>query len=123
LPAHLDPTTRRRKAAPPMPKLPPRFNAIALPIVLTFLMTNVVSGVSIWRAVGFASYFIELWMSAWMLSWIVSFPVALFILPLSRRIVAALVEPAGLRGYSGGNGSKRACGSKAEARRAAASRA
>jgi hypothetical protein len=63
--------------------------------VLTFLMTNVVSGVSTWRAVGFAANFIELWMSAWMLSWLIAFPVVLFVMPLSRRIVAALVEPPG----------------------------
>jgi hypothetical protein len=76
-----------------MPKLPAHFNAIALPLVLTFLMTNVVSGVSTWRAVGLAPDFVHLWMTAWALSWIVAFPVVLFVLPLSRRIVAALVEP------------------------------
>ena len=76
-----------------MSKLPARFNAIALPLVLTFLMTNVVSGVSTWRAVGFAPDFMHLSMSAWGLSWIVAFPVVLFVLPLSRRIVAALVAP------------------------------
>jgi hypothetical protein len=78
-----------------MPKLPRRFNAVALPIVLTLLMTNVVSGDSTWRAVGFAPNFIGLWISAWMLSWLIAFLVVMFVLPLSRRIVAALVEPPG----------------------------
>lgn len=76
-----------------MPKLPTRFNAIALPFVLTFLMTNVVSCVSTLRAIGLVPDFVRVWMSAWGLSWIVAFPVVLFVLPLSRRIVAALVEP------------------------------
>jgi hypothetical protein len=76
-----------------MAKLPARFNAIALPLVLTFLMTNVVSGASTWRAVGLVPQFMHLWMSAWILSWVIAFPVVLFVLPLSRRIVAALVEP------------------------------
>jgi hypothetical protein len=76
-----------------MSKLPARFNAIALPLVLTFIMTNIVSGVATWRAVGLAPEFIHLWMSAWGLSWLVAFPVVLFVLPLSRRIVAALVKP------------------------------
>ncbi len=76
-----------------MPKLPARFNAIALPFVLTFMMTNVVSCVSTLWAIGLAPDFAHVWMSAWALSWIVAFPVVLFVLPLSRRIVAALVEP------------------------------
>jgi hypothetical protein len=76
-----------------MLKLPARFDAIALPLVLTFIMTNVVSGVSTWRAVGLVPDFLHLWMTAWGLSWVVAFPVVLFVLPLSRRIVAALVEP------------------------------
>jgi hypothetical protein len=33
-------------------------------------------------------------MQAWGLSWLIAFPVLLLILPLVRRIVAALVEPA-----------------------------
>jgi hypothetical protein len=76
-----------------MSKLPARFNTIALPFVLTFIMTNVVSGVSTWRAVGLVPEFARLWMSAWGLSWAVAFPVVLVVLPLSRRIVAALVQP------------------------------
>ena len=78
-----------------MPKLPARFHAIALPFVLSILMTCVVSGVSTWRAVGIVPDFTRIWMSAWALSWAVAFPVVMFVLPLSRRIVAALVEPPG----------------------------
>jgi hypothetical protein len=76
-----------------MSKLPTRFNAIALPLVLSFIMTNVVSGVATWRAVGLVPDFLHLWMTSWGLSWAVAFPVVLIALPLSRRIVAALVAP------------------------------
>jgi len=76
-----------------MPKLPGRLHPVALPFVLTFLMTNVVSGVSTWRAVGLVPDFLYLWMSAWGLSWVVAFPVVLVVLPLSRRIVTAVVDP------------------------------
>jgi len=34
-------------------------------------------------------------MSAWMASWLVAFPTLLVVLPVVRRIVAALVQPAG----------------------------
>ena len=76
-----------------MSKLPARFDAIALPLVLSFIMTNVVSGVATWRAVGLVPDFLHLWMTSWGLSWAVAFPVVLIALPLSRRIVAALVAP------------------------------
>ncbi len=56
-------------------------------------MTNVVSGVATWRAVGLVPDFLYLWMTSWGLSWAVAFPVVLIALPLSRRIVAALVAP------------------------------
>lgn len=75
-----------------MPKLPARFNAIALPFVLSLIMTNIVSGVATWRAIGLVPEFGHLWMSSWALSWLVAFPVVLVVLPLSRRIVAVLVE-------------------------------
>lgn len=76
-----------------MSKLPARYNAIALPLVLSFLMTNVVSGIATWRAVGLVPNFLHLWMTAWALSWLVAFPAVLIMLPVSRRIVAALVHP------------------------------
>lgn len=76
-----------------MRRLPPRFNVVAVPFVNSVLMTFIVSGVSTWRAIGFAPYFTGSWMGAWAWSWIVAFPIIVVVMPLARRMVAAVVEP------------------------------
>lgn len=76
-----------------MTKLPPRYNAVALPFVLSGMMSVVVSGISTLRAVGLPADFLWQWLTAWSLSWPVAFAAVLFVLPLARRIVAMFVEP------------------------------
>ena len=75
-------------------KLPRRYAAILTPLLLSLLMTCVVSAISIIRSRGFDATALALWPSAWALSWIVAFPVLLVVMPLVRRIVGCLVEPA-----------------------------
>ena len=74
-------------------KLPARYNLVAMPLALSFLMTFIVSGISTFNGVGFVAGVVEKWMQAWGLSWIVAFPIMLFVLPVVRRIVAIFVEP------------------------------
>jgi hypothetical protein len=74
-------------------KLPARYNHIAIPLALSFLMTFIVSGISTFSGVGFTAGVAEKWMQAWGLSWVVAFPIMLFVLPLVRRMVAVFVEP------------------------------
>ncbi len=76
-----------------MSKLPPRYNAIAMPLVLSMLMTIIVSGISTVNALGFTPGWTWLWFKAWLLSWAVAFPVMVFVLPIARRIVARFVMP------------------------------
>lgn len=73
-------------------KLPARFNAIAVPFLLSLLMTCVVSGISTVNGIGLADGVIGKWMQAWGLSWMIAFPVMMVVLPLVRRIVALAVE-------------------------------
>ena len=75
-------------------KLPPRYNGIVTPLVLSMLMCCIVSGISTLKGVGPAPGAFGIWISAWALSWLVAFPTLLFVLPLVRRIVGVLVEPA-----------------------------
>lgn len=75
-----------------MQKLPPRYNAVAMPLVLSGLMTIVVSGISTLNAIGAAPGWQMLWLKAWLLSWAVAFPVMVFVLPVARRMVARFVE-------------------------------
>lgn len=76
-------------------RLPARYAAILLPLVLSIIMTFVVSGISTLKVLGLSREFLVAWPVAWALSWIVAFPTVLVVLPLTRRIVAALVEPPG----------------------------
>lgn len=65
-----------------------------MPLVLSILMTFVVSGVSSLKNLGPTPGLLAGWMSAWALSWLVAFPTLLCALPLTKRIVQAMVKPA-----------------------------
>lgn len=76
----------------PRGKLPARYAAFAMPLVLSVLMTFVVSAISTLKSLGPTAAFLATWPSAWALSWLVAFPTLLVVLPLVRRIVAFVVE-------------------------------
>jgi hypothetical protein len=75
-----------------MTKLPARFNTIAMPLVLSVLMSCLVSLIATLRATGFDGFAITSWMQAWGLSWMVAFPALFIMMPLARKIVAATVQ-------------------------------
>lgn len=77
-----------------LPKLPARYAGIVMHLMLSILMTMIVSFVSMARAVGFPPGFARLWAGAWAMSWLVAFPALLILLPLVRRITAAVVRGA-----------------------------
>jgi Protein of unknown function (DUF2798) len=78
-----------------MTKLPAKYNFIAMPFVLSVMMSFIISGVSTLRALGFADGLFMKWMGAWGISWLVAFPTVLFVLPLVRKVVATFVEAPG----------------------------
>ena len=86
-------TTFRKTCFMTFSRLPARYGAILMPMVLSILMTFVVSLIATVRAIGFTEDFVIRWLPAWGLSWFVAFPTLLLVLPLVRRIVNALVEP------------------------------
>lgn len=77
-------------------KLPARYAAVVMPLVLSVLMTFVVSAISTLRSLGPTPAFVATWPAAWAISWLVAFPTLLAVLPLVRRIVALAVEAPGL---------------------------
>ena len=80
---------------PALPRrLPARFAGVVMPFVLAILMTFIVSGISTLKSVGAAPAMPAAWMGAWAVSWLVAFPALLVLLPVVRRIVALIVEPA-----------------------------
>ena len=78
--------------APRRSKLPARYAAFVMPLVLSVLMTFVVSAISTLRSLGPTPAFLATWPATWGLSWLVAFPVLLAVLPLVRKIVALAVE-------------------------------
>ncbi|RPE79537.1 DUF2798 domain-containing protein [Vulcaniibacterium tengchongense] len=75
-------------------KLPARYGAVVMPLLLSILMTCIVSLVSTLRSVGAGPDFLRLWLGAWALSWLIAFPTLLAVLPLVRRATAAIVRSA-----------------------------
>lgn len=76
-----------------MAKLPPRFNATVMPLVLTMFMTFIVSAIATWRAIGLSGDAVGTWLASWLVSWAIAFPVMLLVMPLTRKVVALFVEP------------------------------
>ncbi|QLY33695.1 DUF2798 domain-containing protein [Nocardia huaxiensis] len=78
-------------------KLPARFAPVILPLLLSILMTCVVSCISTISGNGVHADFPPLWLRAWGISWVIAFPTLLLMLPLVRRLTAALVDMPGAR--------------------------
>jgi uncharacterized protein DUF2798 len=57
-------------------------------------MTAIVSALATWNSTGFSADLGQRWLATWGMSWSIGFPTALFVLPLVRKIVDTVVEPA-----------------------------
>jgi hypothetical protein len=75
-------------------RLPARYGAIVMPLVLSIMMTAIVSFIATVKTLGIVENIVALWLSAWVVSWLIAFPTLLVVLPVVRRIVSLLVEPA-----------------------------
>lgn len=75
-----------------LPKLPTRYAGVVMPLLLSVLMTFIVSLISTLRGVGVGPDLLRIWMGSWAISWMVAFPCLLALLPLVRRMTAALVH-------------------------------
>jgi hypothetical protein len=73
-------------------KLPARYGAIVVPLILSILMTFIVSGISTVKSLGLSAGVLPAWLAAWGLSWVVAFPTLIVVLPFVRRLAAVVVE-------------------------------
>ncbi len=74
-------------------RVPARYAALLMPLLLSIIMTCVISGVSTLLALGPSQEALRRWPEAWGFSWLVAFPTLLVVLPIVRRLVALLVAP------------------------------
>ena len=77
-----------------MRKLPSRYNAVALPVVLSGVMSLLVSGIATFKALGGGADFLAKWLAAWSLAWPIAAATAIGALPVAKRIVGLFVETA-----------------------------
>jgi hypothetical protein len=82
-------------------KLPAAYHAVILAFLLTFFMTCIVSAIATWNAIGLTGDLPTKWLAAWGASWCIAFPTVLFVLPMVRRMVSALVETPGADMHGG----------------------
>jgi hypothetical protein len=73
------------------PFIPARFEFLIFGLLVSGMMSLLVSGVAMFRAVGLISGFISIWLQAWMAAWAVAFLAILFVVPLVRRVLSRLV--------------------------------
>ncbi|HEY0973525.1 MAG TPA: DUF2798 domain-containing protein [Solimonas sp.] len=87
-------TSDRTTIAFGIPKLPARYGALVLPMLLSIFMTCIVSLISTIKTIGLSPQLLTTWLGAWGLSWVIAFPVLMLMLPAVRRLTAALVRSA-----------------------------
>lgn len=75
------------------PRIPARFGWLAMPMLLSILMTAVVSAVTTLSALGLSPRALGAWPMAWATSWLIALPTLLVLLPVVRRLAARLVAP------------------------------
>ena len=73
-------------------KIPRKYAPFVMPFILSLFMTCIISGISTMHSIGINAAALHAWPSAWLLSWMIGFPTLLIVLPIVRRIVAAIVE-------------------------------
>ncbi len=77
------------------PFIPRRFEGVAFAVLVTFIMTCMISGISTALALGIADpAFPRTWFGAWMTSWAFAAPIMTVVAPFVRAIVRRIVRPA-----------------------------
>ncbi|MDO7209496.1 DUF2798 domain-containing protein [Acinetobacter nosocomialis] len=75
-----------------IPKLPPKALNILIPFFLTFIMSGVISVISVIKSIGINTALIDIWLPTWLYSWTVAFPTALIVLPLAKKFSLLFVK-------------------------------
>ncbi len=73
-------------------KLPFSYHRFALPLVTTFFMTCLVSGVATYRALNPGQPMLATWMESWMVSWVIACPTMYVVMPRVRRLLDQFIE-------------------------------
>ncbi len=75
-----------------IPKLSTKWAAVVIPFFLSFLMSGIISMVTMLRNLGWTEGFFGLWFHNWMLAWAFAFPSVLLLLPAVRKLATKFVD-------------------------------
>lgn len=75
-----------------IPKLPAKFAAVIMPLILSGLMSGTISMINLWKNLGYFDGFFVKWVGVWLFSWLIAFPTVMMFLPLVRRITGLVVD-------------------------------
>ncbi|NIE98035.1 DUF2798 domain-containing protein [Acinetobacter sp. C26M] len=75
-----------------MKKLPAKYAAWVLPLILSFFMSGTLSFANMWMSIGFIPEFLSKWSATWMFSWLIAYPLVMFLLPIVRRLTGLIVD-------------------------------
>jgi hypothetical protein len=73
-------------------KLPARYMAVIMPLILSGMMSAIVSLISTLKSLGLQPDLLGIWLGTWVISWIVAFPTVLVVLPVARRFTLLFVQ-------------------------------
>lgn len=74
-------------------KLPARYMAVVMPLILSGMMSAIVSLISTVKSLGLQPDLPGIWLGTWLISWIVAFSTVLIVLPIARRFDLLFVQP------------------------------
>ncbi|MDH0370518.1 DUF2798 domain-containing protein [Comamonas aquatica] len=75
-----------------IPKLPPKYALIVMPLLMSGMMSGIICMVNLVRALGWSRAALAAWPGTWLLAWAVAFPTVLLVIPVVKRITGKLVR-------------------------------
>ncbi|WP_111861483.1 DUF2798 domain-containing protein [Acinetobacter sp. CFCC 10889] len=75
-----------------IPKLPAKYAAWILPLLLSGLMSGIISFINTVKNLGWIENLFSIFLSAWMMSWMFAYPIVLIVLPIVRKLTALFVD-------------------------------
>ena len=75
-----------------VPKLPPRYALVVMPLLMSGLMSGIICMVNLVRAMGWSVQALQAWPGTWMVAWAVAFPTVLVVIPIVKKLTAYVVR-------------------------------
>ncbi len=88
----MDANSVQQTKKPLFSKLPAKYAAWVMPLILSGLMSATLSFMNLLMNIGVIDGFAVKWLSTWLFSWLIAYPVVLIFLPFVRRLTSLIVD-------------------------------